>query len=158
MVIRSRGFTLVELLIVIVVIAILAAISVIAYNGILNRAKVSSVNSTVSQIHKKAALFQAENGNWPGAGDIKNILDEVRGPGLSSQSYLYCRDDQGNYAVADFETFQPQANNSDLVYYASSKTGGIATITFSLTHDYYSHSICNSIFPDMTDARWYSFL
>ena len=35
---RNRGFTFVELLIVIVVIAILAAITVVAYSGIQNRA------------------------------------------------------------------------------------------------------------------------
>jgi prepilin-type N-terminal cleavage/methylation domain-containing protein len=35
---NHSGFTIVELLIVIVVIAILAALSVVAYNGIQNRA------------------------------------------------------------------------------------------------------------------------
>ena len=36
--IRQKGFTIVELLIVIVVIGILAAITVVAYNGIQERA------------------------------------------------------------------------------------------------------------------------
>ena len=36
---KDRGFTIVELLIVIVVIAILAAITIDDYNGIQNRAK-----------------------------------------------------------------------------------------------------------------------
>jgi prepilin-type N-terminal cleavage/methylation domain-containing protein len=35
---KARGFTIVELLIVIVVIAILAAITIVAYNGIQSRA------------------------------------------------------------------------------------------------------------------------
>lgn len=41
---RPKGFTLVELLIVIVVIAILAAISVVAYNGIQTRAKIQPLS------------------------------------------------------------------------------------------------------------------
>jgi prepilin-type N-terminal cleavage/methylation domain-containing protein len=40
---QQSGFTIVELLIVIVVIAILAAITVVAYNGIQDRARNSSI-------------------------------------------------------------------------------------------------------------------
>ena len=57
----SKAFTLVELLIVIVVIAILAAISIVAYNGIQERARVASVSSALTQAIKKIKLWQVDN-------------------------------------------------------------------------------------------------
>ena len=61
----SRGFTIVELLIVIVVIGILAAISIVAYNGIQQRARASAASSALSQAAKKLALYQVDNGSYP---------------------------------------------------------------------------------------------
>lgn len=64
---KDRGFTIVELLIVIVVIAILAAITIVAYNGIQNRGKASSSQSLASQVVKKASAFSTvdNSGNYP---------------------------------------------------------------------------------------------
>ena len=50
---KVAGFTIVELLIVVVVIAILAAITIVAYNGIANRAKESAAESSASQAMRK---------------------------------------------------------------------------------------------------------
>lgn len=49
---RRSGFTIVELLIVIVVIGILAAISIAAYNGIQERARVNSAKSDMAMLQK----------------------------------------------------------------------------------------------------------
>lgn len=49
---NKEGFTIVELLIVIVVIGILAAITIVAYNGVQDRAKQSKINSDLAQIEK----------------------------------------------------------------------------------------------------------
>jgi len=60
---RHSGFTIVELLIVVVVIAILAAITIVAYNGITNNAKNSAAQSAASQAAKKMAIALVQNGN-----------------------------------------------------------------------------------------------
>jgi len=54
---KQKGFTIVELLIVIVVIGILAAITIVAYNGIQNKAKQSAVQSRLTQSNKKILTY-----------------------------------------------------------------------------------------------------
>ncbi|MFZ1243018.1 MAG: prepilin-type N-terminal cleavage/methylation domain-containing protein [Candidatus Saccharimonas sp.] len=62
---KVAGFTIVELLIVIVVIAILAAISIVSYNGIQARARAVSMQSSIEQAYKLIELYYAENGEYP---------------------------------------------------------------------------------------------
>jgi type IV pilus assembly protein PilA len=65
----ARGFTIVELLIVIVVIGILAAISIVAYNGVQNRANDAAVQSDLDRMAKSIQAYAAINGDYP---DITN--------------------------------------------------------------------------------------
>lgn len=58
---QQKGFTIVELLIVIVVIGILAAITIVAFNGVQDRAKTAAVQSSASQAIKKVLLYSAQN-------------------------------------------------------------------------------------------------
>ena len=62
---KQQGFTIVELLIVIVVIAILAAISIVAYNGIQNRAKNNKTITAVASWAKAIQLYKVDNGTYP---------------------------------------------------------------------------------------------
>lgn len=61
----QQAFTIVELLIVIVVIGILAAITIVAYSGIQNRARAAALQSDSLQAAKQLKLFQAESGKYP---------------------------------------------------------------------------------------------
>ena len=69
---KDRGFTIVELLIVIVVIAILAAITIVAYNGIQNRAKTSSGQSLANTIVKKAEAYNTVESAYPNTTKLRN--------------------------------------------------------------------------------------
>ena len=62
---KQSGFTIVELLIVIVVIAILAAISIVAYNGIQNRGRGSAAASLANAAAKKLEAYNTLNSAYP---------------------------------------------------------------------------------------------
>lgn len=62
---KNHGFTIVELLIVIVIIGILAAITIVAYNGIQVRSRDTIRVSDLRTIHKAIELYKAENGTYP---------------------------------------------------------------------------------------------
>lgn len=68
----TSGFTIVELLIVIVVIAILAAITIVAYNGIQARAKATSITTGFNQIDKSLRMYGVIQGwnAWPEDNDV----------------------------------------------------------------------------------------
>lgn len=71
------GFTIVELLIVIVVIGILAAIMIVAYNGIQNRATDATNLSNANVITKAIAAYKIDHNDLPPfcpAGDGQGCL------------------------------------------------------------------------------------
>lgn len=63
--IRRNGFTIVELLIIIVVIAIIAAITIVAFNSVQQRAENTKTHQAVSQFTKALTLYAQENAVYP---------------------------------------------------------------------------------------------
>lgn len=85
----TAGFTIVELLIVIVVIGILAAITIVAYNGVQERARVSSVTSALGQANRKLAVYQVDSpDSFPAD---KAALEALGVKDTATVSYQYTR-------------------------------------------------------------------
>ena len=99
---RRQGFTIVELLIVIVVIGILAAITIVAFNGVQNRANDTTVQSDLRSTYSKIRQFEAINGRWPTLqAEINDAFVVTRGAnGGGSNTLLYCRSDAAVAIVA----------------------------------------------------------
>lgn len=86
---KQKGFTIVELLIVIVVIGILAAITIVAFNGVQNRANNTRVTSIVRTYVSALKAYAAVNsGNYPA---VTSCL------GTGYQGGL-CHEDAGMYS------------------------------------------------------------
>jgi prepilin-type N-terminal cleavage/methylation domain-containing protein len=71
---RQSGFTIVELLIVIVVIGILAGLVVTTFNGIQQRGRDTERQTDVKAIHGQVEAYYAQNGRYP---TLANINDST---------------------------------------------------------------------------------
>lgn len=65
----NKGFTLVELLIVVIILAILAAIVVPQFASTTDDAKVSALDSTLSNVRAAIDLYYQQHGEYPGLKD-----------------------------------------------------------------------------------------
>lgn len=113
----EKGFTIVELLIVVVVIAILATITIVAYNGIQDRAKASAAQSAATQAAKKIAAYAVTNSDmYPS--DITNPDVGLRNDDRTSYQY---------WLSSDAKAYCVTATTSNISYYMSNTMSAPAT-------------------------------
>ena len=135
---KQTGFTIVELLIVIVIIGILAAITVVAYNGIQERAKVSRANNDLAllnraihtaRISEDKTLYSITGSNCTRCFDqarYELTLDLIGAAAKTNLAGLKAGDPWGNkYGIDENEGegATPCANKDSLYLMTSGKTG-----------------------------------
>jgi prepilin-type N-terminal cleavage/methylation domain-containing protein len=86
MVLRS-GFTLVELLVTIGIIALLSTMAMVGVRYAQSRANVAKVLHDTDQIHKALSMLASDTGLWPGGQDVEEIAvangNEICGDGCA---------------------------------------------------------------------------
>jgi prepilin-type N-terminal cleavage/methylation domain-containing protein len=110
---KNQGFTIVELLIVIVVIGILAGLVITTYNGIQQKARNTERTTDLKTFQSQLEAYYANNGRYPANSDLG---------GTSATNVTFIA---GNMKGMDKETMRdPKGASGDFSLNTGATTGG----------------------------------
>lgn len=130
------GFTIVELLIVIVVIGILAAVTIVSFNGVQQRANNTVKYQAAASYEKSIQLYVTENNAYPAMGAGSVCLGQgytVRGAdtvgSCGGSDYTTKEDAAFNAAIRTVLTNIPEGSNKVVT-----KADGVTFVGITLTN------------------------
>ena len=129
---RSNGFTIVELLIVIVVIGILSSITIVAFNGVARKAIDTVVKSDGASLAKSQALYGIERGeqyaSWYSANAAPAGFTTSLNNGNTAD--IVTSSDQKQYCIRIYNA-KSSYGTLDAAYTVEQPTGACATLAAS---------------------------
>ena len=105
---RTSGFSLVELMIVIVIIGVLAAVAVPIYNNNIQKAKMSEADASLGSLRTQLRVYYGENGEYPTRTTDTHVINdtwndikvgEITGKYFTDSSYTYQSADGTSYTL-----------------------------------------------------------
>ena len=124
---RKGGFTMIELMMVVIIVAILAAVAVPLYRANVRRAYASEAVATLGAIRSAERTYYAEHGEYlsVAAGDLGNMpTDADPGLGIDCSQNRYWSADAFE-VTASGNTFTATATGDDSTAPEASKVAGI---------------------------------
>ena len=110
---NQKGFTLIELMIVVAIIAILAAIAISQYQDYVIRSQVSEGSSLADGVKTAVGEFVNNYGRFPVAGAVNpNVSVGLAVPASISGSYVVSVGTAGGVIAAHYSSGTPQKSNT----------------------------------------------
>ena len=99
----TRGFTLIELMIVVAIVGILAAIAIPAYSDYTVRAKITEALAFAAAAKTTLSEYYSSEGEMPADGDVAGLAtgntDRVKTNNISAITYAFVADNTATYTV-----------------------------------------------------------
>lgn len=142
-----KGFTIVELLIVIVVIGILATVTLVAFNGISQKATVSSIQSDLENNSKLLKNYYTEYGSYP----IDVLTDANKCPTNPNTDSRYCLKLSSNNSIDYYNGtasgFVLRIKSGSVTYSVTNTSSPVEYLGFTVTGGTVSYVDSNGLNP-----------